>query len=42
MKGQRPETAGSTLGISRTSLWWECEYDGVVARKEVRRAGGTS
>lgn len=37
LKGQRPEKAGNTLGISRTSLWWECEYEGIVAREGVRK-----
>lgn len=42
VKGQRPERAGSTLEISRTSLWWECEFEMMVARGEVRRAEGRS
>lgn len=37
VKGQRHERPGSILGIARTSLWWECEYEGVVARERVRQ-----
>lgn len=41
VKGQRLERAGSTLGILRTSLWWEHE-DEDEAREEAGDAEGRS
>lgn len=36
-EGPEARESGNTIGVSRTSVWWECEYEGVVTRESQSR-----